>query len=69
MQRDKHRKLAEKVHGSQASVSRQRDKWKVEFYTDAGLSSLHHPLSTDLRLSVLLRQAGSEASGWASDEP
>lgn len=35
-QRDKQRKLAEKVHGSQAQVSRQRDKWKVEFYTDSG---------------------------------
>jgi hypothetical protein len=38
MQREKHRKLAEKVHGSQASVCRQRDRWKVEFFTEAGVT-------------------------------
>ena len=69
LQREKHRQLAEKVHGSQAKIAAQRDKWKVEFYTATGKPDLKrrdgrhmNPLDFPLRESKVVSSAMADLS-------
>ncbi len=42
LQRDKQRVLAESVHEAKSRVSQQKDRWRVQYYTNEG-KLIHFP--------------------------
>ena len=46
LQRDKQRMLAENVHEAKSRVSQQKDRWRVQFYTEAGARAVRSTAAT-----------------------